>query len=579
MTQRTEWHVGRQEAVGRGGMVAAKTSRAAEVGAGILRDGGNAVDAAVATAFAAGVVEPWMSGIGGGGFLVAHLPGQEPVVVEFPMLAPAAATPEMFPLAGSGADTALFGWPLVAGGANVIGHRSVAVPGAVAGLALALERFGTISLAQALAPAIAMARDGVPVTWHTTLMIARDAANLSRFAATAATFLPGGAPPATIEQAAPIMLRQPDLAATLEAIAMDGPRAFYEGPIAEAMAAHLAADGGLLTTDDLGRYAPTITATTTTTYAGHVVHTTGGGSGGTTLIESMNLLSAAGVGGMPQNSPEALHLLAQAFRQAFADRFAYLADPNHVEVPVDTLIDPDYARERAGQFDPARLGPVEAGLPDRVGVRHGLLSSIPGYAPLPNQMADGSTTHLSVIDRHGGAVSLTTTLLGGWGSRVMVPGTGILLNNGMMWFDPEPGRPNSVGGGKRPLSNMAPVIVSRDDVVVASLGSSGGRRIMNCNAQLVMNLLDHGQSIQDAIEQPRIDASTADLLVSQRLPSATRDALAALGHRIAVRDERLMLGDFASPAGVMATADGRLLGGADPFYFPAAAVGVDPTGR
>ncbi len=579
MGGRTEWYVGRQEAIARGGMVAAKTTHAAEVGAAVLRDGGNAVDAAVATAFAAGVVEPWMSGIGGGGFLVAHLPDRDQIVVEFPMLAPAAATPEMFPLAGSGADTALFGWPLVAGGANVAGPRAVALPGAVAGLALALERFGTISLAQALLPAIAFARDGVPVSWHTTLMIARDAAMLSRFPATAAIFLPDGAPPVTIEQAAPTLLRQTDLAATLEGIAADGPRAFYEGPIAEAIGAHLAAEGGLLTADDLRRYAPTITATTTATYAGHVVHTTGGGSGGTTLIESMNLLSAAGTGSLPQNSPEALHTMAQAFRQAFADRFAYLADPDYVEVPVETLIDPAYAIERVARFDAAHLGPVETGLPDRVGIRHGLSTSIPGYATQPNQMADGSTTHLSVIDRHGGAVSLTTTLLSGWGSRVVVPGTGVLLNNGMMWFDPEPGRPNSVGGGKRPLSNMAPAIVTRNGNVVASLGSSGGRRIMNCNSQLVMNLVDHHQSIQGAIEQPRIDASTAELIVSQRLPSATRDALAARGHQIAIRDERLLLGDFASPAGVMATADGRYLGGADPYYFPAAAVGVDTDAR
>jgi gamma-glutamyltranspeptidase/glutathione hydrolase len=189
-------------------------------------------------------------------------------------------------------------------------------------------------------------------------------------------------------------------------------------------------------------------------------------------------------------------------------------------------------------------------------------------------MAGGSTTHLSVIDANGVAVSITQTLLSLWGSRVVVPGTGILLNNGMMWFDPEPGRPNSVVGGKQPLSNMAPVIVSLAGRPIASLGASGGRRIMNCNAQLLMNMIDHALTMQPAISAPRIDASTAELLVSQRLPEATRAALAVREHRIAVRDERLLTGDFASPVGIQLTPDGLFLGGADPWYMPAAAIGV-----
>jgi gamma-glutamyltranspeptidase/glutathione hydrolase len=172
------------------------------------------------------------------------------------------------------------------------------------------------------------------------------------------------------------------------------------------------------------------------------------------------------------------------------------------------------------------------------------------------------------------AVSLTQTLLSGWGSRVVVPGTGVLLNNGMMWFDPEPGRPNSVGGGQRPLSNMAPLLVLDDDQQVASIGSSGGRRIMNCNAQLVMNLLGHGMTIQPAILAPRIDASTPDLIASSRLPTATLEALAALGHNVVTRDERLLHGDFASPVGIERTVDGVFRGGAD-AYYQAIAIGVE----
>ena len=577
VAERTQWAVERTEAIGRGGMVAAKTALAAEAGVAVLRRGGNAVDAAVATAFAAGVVEPWMNGIGGGGFMVVQRPGEPGVVVEFPMVAPGGATPGMFPLLGGGADAALFGWPATVGGANIVGHRAVAVPGTVAGLALALERFGTIGLADAMAPAIEHAAEGVPVTWHTTLKVANDLATLRRFPATAAVFLdPLGNPPVSVEQARPAILRQPDLARTLERIAVDGPRAFYEGPLARAAVAHLAEHGAPFAESDFARYEAAVVPALEATYGGHGVVTVGGGGGGTTLVESLHLLAALGVGALGHNTPDALHRAAQAYRQAFADRFAYLADPVAVDVPLALLTDPVYAEERAATFPADRLGPVAAGPPERLGVAHGLAASMPDFAMDPHQAVGGSTTHLGVIDRDGMAVSLTQTLLSLWGSRVVVPGTGILLNNGMMWFDPEPGRPNSVAGGKRPLSNMAPAILTRDGRAVASLGASGGRRIMNCQAQLVMNLVDHGLPIGSAIAAPRIDASTPDLLASVRLPTPTRDALVARGHRVAVRDERLFTGDFASPVGIALGEDAVLRGGADPFYAPATALAADP---
>ena len=577
VAERTEWLLERTEATARGGMVAAKTAPAAAVGVDVLRRGGNAVDAAVATAFAAGVVEPWMNGIGGGGFIVIHRPAQEGVVVEFPMVAPAAATPEMFPLADTGADAALFGWPGVVDQANIVGYRAVAVPGTVAGLALALERYGTIPLADALAPAIALAAEGIAVTWHTTLTIARDLTNLRRFPATAAIFLDAdGVPPVTVEQDQPTMLLQADLAHTLKLIAREGPRVFYEGRLAQEMAEHLVAHGAPFSADDLAKYEPTVTPALAASYRGYQIITTGGGSGGTTLVESLHLLDALDVASLGHNTSEALHRMAQAFRQAFADRFAYLADPALVAVPIAALTDPAYARDRAATFPAARLGEVTAGPADRLGVSHGLASSMPEYLFNPHQAVSGSTTHLGVIDRDGMAVSLTQTLLSLWGSRVTVPGTGILLNNGMMWFDPEPGRPNSIAGGKRPLSNMAPAIVTRDGQVLASLGSSGGRRIMNCNAQLVMNLVDHQLTMQPAISAPRIDASTPELLLSVRLLEETRQALVALGHRVAVRDERLFTGDFASPVGILVDDDGLLRGGADPFYAPATVLGVSP---
>jgi gamma-glutamyltranspeptidase/glutathione hydrolase len=565
---RTDWNFSRTEAVARGGMVAAKSEAAATAGAEVLRRGGNAVDAAVVTAFVSGVVEPWMSGVGGGGLMVIHVPGQSPSVVEYPMLSPFGARPEMFPLSGSGPDQSLFGWPGVVDSANIVGHRAVCVPGTVAGLALALERFGTISFADALQPAIRHAEEGVYVNWTTTYYVARDVANLSRYPATAAIFLDAnGNPPFSVDAGHPVYLRQPDLARTLRTIADEGARAFYEGSLAAAMADHLAENGASIAREDFARYEAVVVPALTVAYRGHEIATAGRGTGGTTLAQSFCLLDRLDVAGLGHNTPDALHRITQAFRIAFADRFAYLADPDRVDVPLATLVAADYAEERAAAISRDRFAGVRAGDRARLGVRHDLAPSMPDYAK------SGSTTHLGAIDKHGTAVSLTQTLLSGWGSRVVVPGTGVLLNNGMMWFDPEPGRPNSVAGGKRPLSNMAPLLVLRDGRAVASLGSSGGRRIMNCNAQLVMNLLDHGLTMQPAIAAPRIDASTPDLLVSQRLPTATREALTALGHHVVARDERNLNGDFASPVGIVRAEDGLLRGGADPYY-PAMAIGV-----
>ncbi|MDQ3513849.1 MAG: gamma-glutamyltransferase [Chloroflexota bacterium] len=577
MAGRTEWVLGRTEATvaAGGGMVAAKTEAAAEAGATILRAGGNAVDAAVATAFAAGVAEPWMNGIGGGGYLVGSLPGADPFVVEYPMIAPRGATPGMFPLSGAPADLSLFGWPGVVAGANIVGHRAVGVPGTVAGLALAAERFGTMSLAALMAPAIGLAEEGVPVTWHTTLAVARDLGTLQRYPATAAVFLDGaGNPPVTVDQARPTILRQPDLARTLGLIAGQGPRAFYEGEIAEAIAAHLTGDGAPFAVADLRDYQASVTAPAMIPYRGHQVVVPGGATGGTTVGQVLMMLDGIDVAAMGQNTPESLDLIARVLRAAFADRFAYLADPDHVEVPLAALLSADYAAERRDEcLAGARSGhvlPPRAGDAARLGVRHGLAASVPEYVT-----AD-STTHLSVIDGRGGAVSITQTLLALWGSRVVVPGTGILLNNGMMWFDPEPGRPNSVAGGKRPLSNMAPLLVTRDGAVVASLGASGGRKIMACDVQLVMNLLDHGLSMQPAITAPRIDASTPALHASDRIDPATRQALAALGHPVEAHHESAGGSEFASPVGIRRAPDGTLQGGADLFY-PAMAIGVPGT--
>ncbi|MBX3070395.1 MAG: gamma-glutamyltransferase family protein [Thermomicrobiales bacterium] len=568
MSNESTWIVERSEAVSSGGMVAAKTLQAARAGAEILRNGGNAIDAAVATALVAGVVEQWMNGVGGGGYLVRHDPRTgETDVAAFPMVSPKSARPDMFTLIGTGRDTGLFGWPSVVDSANIVGHRSVAVPGTVDGLSKALERWGSISWSAALDPAIHWADEGFPITWHTTTKIAADLANLRKFPATAELLCPNGVPPWSIQGEPLKRLRQPDLARTLRRLADRGPRDLYEGELAATIIAHLNEGGADFVAADFSDYRTTFEPPASASYHGATLHTIGLGTGGTTLAESMELLDRSGFDGSGPDSASGIHLLAQAFATAFADRFAYLADPDFVEVPMEALLSDAYLDARASAFTSGAVGLPTAGTRSALGVSHALATSIPDFT------SGGSTTHLSVIDKDGVAVSLTQTLLSGWGSRVTVPGTGIIMNNGMMWFDPEPGRPNSIDGGKRPLCNMSPAVLTTPDGLIAALGASGGRRILNCVAQMAINLVDRKLGMQAAVAAPRIDRSTPHLIVSNRLDGAIVDELEALGHAVAVKDETLLLGEFSSPACVRF--DGNTFtGGVDPWYYPATATGV-----
>ena len=565
-TTETAFSFVRSTAQGSGGAVAGKMPAAVDAGIEILQAGGNAFDAAVATAFAMGVAEPWMNGIGGGGFLVGWLAKeQRAFTIEYPMISPSGASEDMFPL-DEGVDTGLFGWPRTVGNANVFGYRSVAVPGTVAGLCLAHERYGTLPLEHVMAPAIRLAEEGVDVSWHTTLMLAKDLGTLQRFPETAAIYLDAkGNPPFVAEGLPTPRIKNLQLGKTLRAIAEHGPSAFYQGARAEQMASFLSAGGSPISPDDFESYEACEEPGISIDIHGHTVHTVGNGSGGTSLVEALGILKHLDPGADGQNSPMALHKMVHAFRQAFADRFTYLADPACVDVPIATLLDDTYHQERAARFSPETIAQTEAGARSRLGVTHDLAASVPEY------MRDGSTTHLGVVDADGNAVSITQTLLSLWGSRVTDPETGVLFNNGMMWFDPEPGRPNSVGGRKRPLSNMAPAILSRDGHLVATVGSSGGRKIMNCNAQILLNLAIWGMTMGEALAAPRLDTSTSRLTVSMRMDPATVEGLRTLGHPVELVDETLLAGGFASPVGIACGADGVLKAAADAWYFPATA--------
>jgi gamma-glutamyltranspeptidase/glutathione hydrolase len=550
-------------------MVAAKTSLAAQAGAAVLAKGGNAVDAAVTTAATAWVVEPWMNGLGGGGYMIVHQPGLGNTVVEFPMIASAGVTQDLYPLVTKDRDAGMFGWAVVVDNVNINGPKSIAVPGALAGLALALEQFGTISLARALEPAIAYAEDGVPITWHWSLEVARYLPLFNKYEGSRALYLDStGNTPWSLDTRKPLKQRNPDLARILRAIADQGPGAFYEGEPAAKIASYLTANGMPMAESDFANYKAVLSKPLVTDYHDHQILSLGGATGGTTMTEALRILEPFHLSSTGHNSAESLHLIAESFKVAFADRYAYLADPTYVETPYDALLSDPYLDDRRAAISATTASPARAGDRAALGVTHNLSTSIPEYT------SGGSTTHLGAMDSSGMAVTLTQTLLNLWGSAVVVPGTGIMLNNGMMWFDPEPGRPNSIAGGKKPVSNMSPALLLKDGKAVASLGASGGRRIIGAVAQISMNLVDHELGIAEAVAAPRVDMSTPEFIVSDRIDAKVIAEIRTLGHTVAVSDETLLGADFASPACIQHTGTG-FTGGVDQYYFPATAAGVD----
>lgn len=466
------WTVRKPFARSRGGIVAAQNRVAGEAGACVLADGGNAVDAAVATGFALAAVEPWNSGLGGIGFMLVYLAKENRVeVVDFGPVAPRGLDPAAYPLTG-GVTRDLFAWPTVKDDRNVHGPLSVAVPGHVDGLGLALETFGTIRLAEALAPAIALADKGIAVDWYLTLKVATMARELARYDTTRDIWLPGGLPPVTAPDAPPGRLVLRGLADTLRRLAQAGRRDCYEGEIAARIVQDLAAMGGILSAEDLRGYRARIVAPLETGYRGAMLALAPGLSAGPTMAGA---LQALGEPHWYAGGPHADAFLdyARVLRAAYAERLAAMG-------------------ETSDRRDPS------------------------------------STTHLNVIDRDGNMVALTQTLLSVFGSKVVLPATGILMNNGIMWFDPRPGRPNSLAPGKRPLTNMCPVIAHRGGKPWFAIGASGGRRIFPAVFQIASFLIDHGMTLEDAFHHPRIDASGGDTVgVDPRLPHEVQDALAA----------------------------------------------------
>ena len=457
------------------GLVVSAQRLAAEAGVEILRQGGNAIDAAVAVGYAEAVVNPCCGNIGGGGFLTAHLPDGRDIFINFRETAPAAATRDMYLNAA--------GQPVL--GASLFGWKAVAVPGTVLGFDTALVKYGTMPRATVMAPAIRLAREGFVLTAADADMLARGAPLLRHNAAAARIFLHPDLSPLQAGD----RLRQPELAATLQAIADNGPDAFYAGKIPQAVEAASQAGGGIITAADFAAYRVTETPPLTCTYRGYVIESAPPpSSGGTTICETLNILEGYDLRGMGFHAADAVHVMTEAFRLAFFDRNTWLGDPAFVHAPLTRLLSKNYAARLRGTIGDkatpsASLGPA---------------------VPPPGEKTE--TTHFSVLDKAGGAAAVTTTINGGFGAGVIAGDTGFLLNDEMDDFTIKPGAPNlfglvqgeanAIAPGKRPLSSMAPTIVLKNGSVEMVLGSPGGPRIITAIVETIAerDRLRHGRA-------------------------------------------------------------------------------------
>jgi gamma-glutamyltranspeptidase / glutathione hydrolase len=518
------------------GMVATDEQLGSQAGVGILKRGGNAVDAAVAVGFALAVVEPAAGNIGGGGFMLVRLTDGRTEFLDYREVAPAKATRNMY----IGADGKLLPDASVMG--SVLGYRSVAVPGTVAGLELALKTYGTLKLAEVMAPAIRMAKEGFPVSEKLARELNEEKSGLEQFPVSKRIFLNDGK-----MLHAGDTLRQPELAATLQRIAKNGAAEFYRGETARVMIDDIARNGGTITLEDLAQYKPKHREVLHAEYQIHdrdgsahsweVLTSPPPSSGGVAIIEALNMLRNVPLKGW--DDVESVHMVAETMRRVFADRAAYLADPDFSNVPVAGLTDPCYAKELEATIDPQRASSsktVKAGSP------HTCAASSSSTAPTAVSFNDGPhTTHFSVVDAAGNAVASTYTLNDSYGSHVTSP-AGFLLNDQMDDFTTQPGVPNALFGliqsdanaiapGHRPLSSMSPTILLRDGKLSFVTGSPGGPTIISATLLSVINWMRLGMDAQSAINALRFHHQWLPdlILMEENFPEAVEKELQARG--------------------------------------------------
>jgi gamma-glutamyltranspeptidase/glutathione hydrolase len=530
-------------------MVVTNHYLASEIGRDVLARGGNAIDATVATAFALAVVLPSAGNIGGGGFIVYHGADGHTTSFNFREKAPMAASSTMY-LDETGE---------IRDNSNHEGILAVGVPGTVAGLALAHERLGSMSWDELLEPAVRLAEDGFTVSWGMQWFLNWVVDNRVEYASTARVFSRDGEPYRPGDR-----LQQRDLARTLQRIQEEGRDGFYEGETARLVAEYMRVRGGLITEEDLARYEAVEQAPTHGTYRGYDVYSMAPpSSGGTVLTEMLNILEGYDLKSIGHNSAQYLHLLTEAMRRAYADRARYLGDPDfNPDIPVEMLTSKEYASRLRESIDPSS-------------------ASVSDSVWFNDRFESPETTHISIVDGEGNAVSMTYTLEYSYGSKIVVDGAGFLLNNEMGDFNPIPGRTttggligtraNLVEPQKRMLSSMTPTIVARDGHPLLVIGTPGGRTIINTVLQVILNIVDHGMDVAQAVEAGRIHHQwLPDTTRFERwaISPDTRRMYEAMGHAVSERKSQ------GSANGILIDrAKGLLYGAADSRGFDSRSVG------
>ena len=541
----------KRPAIGSRAMVVTNHPLASAAGAEMLLGGGNAIDAAVASLFALTVVEPMMVGVLGGGIAHIRLADGRHVVLDGLSTAPAAAHGAMYETVSD----ELPDYRKTAGRENEVGPLAVAVPGALAGWCRALREFGTLSVADVTAPAIRLAERGFEATPYLADCVSDLAPDLGRDSGLAALFLPDGVP---LRAGARVV--QPEYAQTLRTIARQGAGALYSGELGDALVETMAHTGGLVGRVDLDGYRVIEREPICGSYRGfEVLGPPPPASSGVHVVQMLNLLEGFDVGAMGFGSPDAVHLLAEAMKIAFADRAVATADPDFVDVPVQRLTDKAYAEQRRRLIDRTRTrrwepgvsavarpnaGPARDRAPDAPSASRGIAdesASGHGRPARPNRTVEhgmrsgesSCTTHATVADAEGNVVATTQTVNGLFGACLQIPGTGMIANNYMFNFDPHPGRALSVEAGKRVFTSMAPMMVRRDDRLLHALGLPGGLRIFPSAFQALVNLLDHGMTLQEAVEAPRIWTEGGIVEMEQAFPDAVEHDLEGRGHEVA----------------------------------------------
>ena len=537
----TTFECEKHPATGRRGMAVTNHPLASAAAAEMLAAGGNAIDAAIAAFFTLTVVEPMMVGILGGGMAHIRLANGDHVVIDGQSMAPLATGPTTYrpdPKAAPGNMDTI-------GRKNALGPTSVATPGNLMGWCEALDRFGTFSRADVMEPAIRHASRGFRVTPYLHECVTDCAADLARDPEIARLYLPGGMP---IPAGARLVAG--DYAETLRDIVSEGPSTLYTGSLGRHYVDHMAEFGGYLSEEDLTGYRTITRDAIRGHYRGfEIIGPPPPSSGPLHIIQMLNILEGYDLGGLGFGTPDTLHLLAETLKIAFADRAAATADPAFVNVPVAKLLDKAYAADRRGRID-----------------RHNAQSWSAEVAP--GSDGGGHTTHLTVADGMGNIVASTQTINSLFGARYIVPGTGMIPNNYMFVFDPHPGRANSIAPGKRITSSMSPVIVLRDGKPIYALGVPGGLRIFPSVMQALSNLIDHGMTVQEAVEAPRIWTQGDVLELEGGFPSAVFQALTARGHAIA------KVGNVAGGMSAIHFADDGMMQGAACWRADGTPIGV-----